>query len=154
MAARRPIVREKAEPYRVGEDDYPFTVRPLAAGEGGGYLIEFPDLPGCISDGETVDEAVANGMDAKREWLAVAREQGRIVPGAGGQLSGKWVQRVPRSLHTRLVERAEREGVSLNTLVISLIAEGLGNPSRTASQADAVETIMRENRDVLKKLAK
>ena len=118
MTARRPAVREKAGPYRVGEDDYPFTVRPLAADEGGGYLIEFPDLPGCISDGETVDEAVANGMDAKRGWLAVAREQGRMVPGTGGQLSGKWVQRVPRSLHTRLVERAEREGVSLNTLVI------------------------------------
>ena len=154
MAARRPGAREKIEPYRVGGDDYPFTVRPLAADEGGGYLVEFPDLPGCISDGETVDEAIANGMDAKREWLAVAREQGRALPGAGGQLSGKWVQRVPRSLHTRLVERAEREGVSLNTLVISLIAEGLGKASKSATQADAAETIMRENRGVLRKLAK
>jgi antitoxin HicB len=153
-AARQPVVREKIERYRAGGDDYPFIVRPLAADEGGGYLIEFPDLPGCISDGETVDEAVANGMDARREWLAVAQEQGRTVPGAGGQLSGKWLQRVPRSLHTRLVERAEREGVSLNTLVISLIAEGLGRPSRAAAQTDTAEAIMRENRDVLKKLAK
>jgi antitoxin HicB len=98
----------------------------LAPDEGGGYLVEFPDLPGCMSDGETVEEAIANGLDAKHAWLTVAREEGRSIPEPGGQLSGKWVQRVPKSLHTRLVERAEREGVSLNTLVVSLIAEGLG----------------------------
>jgi antitoxin HicB len=122
------IARERAAHYRVGGDDYPFTVRPLAADEGGGYLIEFPDLPGCISDGETLEEAITNGMDAKQAWLAVAREENRAIPEPGGQVSGKWVQRVPKSLHSRLVERAEREGVSLNMLVVSLIAEGLGKP--------------------------
>lgn len=154
VARRRAVAREKTGSYRVGENDYPFSVRPLAADEGGGYLVEFPDLPGCISDGETVEEAVLNGLDAKREWLAVAREERRTMPEAGGRLSGKWVQRVPRSLHARLVERAQREGVSLNTLVVSLIAEGLGKPSSAAAQADAAESIMRENRGVLRKLAK
>lgn len=128
--ATRAVAREHVAPYHVGGDDYPFIVRPLTAEEGGGYFIEFPDLPGCISDGETVDEAIANGMDAKRAWLAVLREAGRPVPEPGGQLSGKWVQRVPKSLHARLVERAEREGISLNTLVVSLIAEGLGKSSK------------------------
>lgn len=118
--------QEKPASYHVGGNDYPFTVRPLAAEEGGGYLVEFPDLPGCISDGETVDEAITNGMYAKQEWLAAARELSRQIPEPGGQLSGKWVQRVPKSVHARLVERAEREGVSLNTLVVALIAEGLG----------------------------
>ena len=154
MAAKRPVARERIEPYRVGDYGYPFMVRPLAAEEGGGYLIEFPDLPGCISDGESVEEAVSNGMEAKREWIAAARELGREMPDAGGQLSGKWVQRVPRSLHTRLVERAEREGVSLNTLVITLIAEGLGKPSRLGAQMKTAESVMRTNRDVLKRLAK
>ena len=37
---------------------YAFTIRPLEADEGGGYLIEFPDLPGCMADGETVEEAI------------------------------------------------------------------------------------------------
>lgn len=151
---RRVAAREKAAPYRAGDADYPFSVRPLALEDGGGYLIEFPDLPGCISDGETAEEALSNGMQAKSEWLAAAREQGRTVPDAGGQLSGKWVQRVPKSLHARLVGRAQREGVSLNTLVVSLIAEGLGTPSRLAEQNEAAESIMRENRDVLKRLAK
>src|SRR4030042_3075706 len=41
-------------------------------------------------------------------------------------MSGKWVQRVPKSLHAKLAAKAEKEGVSLNTLVVSLIAEGLG----------------------------
>jgi len=123
-------VRENIAAYRVGGDDYPFTVRPLTAEEGGGYLVEFPDLPGCLSDGETVDEAIASGMDAKRAWIEVAKEANRPIPEPGGQLSGKWVQRVPRSVHARLVERAAREGVSLNTLVVSLIAEGLGRKSK------------------------
>lgn len=83
--------------------DFPCTVRPLAAGEGGGYLVALPDLPGWIFDGETVDEALANGTDAKQAWLAVAREQGRPMPEPDGQLSGKWVQRVPRSVHARPV---------------------------------------------------
>jgi antitoxin HicB len=59
--------------------DYPFAIRPLTAKEGGGYLIEFPGLPGCISDGETVEEAIANGEDAKRAWIAAMREAGRPV---------------------------------------------------------------------------
>ena len=45
----------------MSEVEYRFTVRPMTAEEGGGYLIEFPDLPGCMSDGETIEEAIANG---------------------------------------------------------------------------------------------
>lgn len=52
---------------------FPFVIRPLEAEEGGGFLIEFPDLPGCISDGETIEQAIENGMDAKAAWLRVQR---------------------------------------------------------------------------------
>ena len=38
----------------------------------GGFVVSFPDLPGCISCGETVESAVANAMDAKKEWLVAA----------------------------------------------------------------------------------
>ncbi len=62
--------------------DYPFEVRPLAKEEGGGYLITFPDLPGCMSDGETPEEAIANGLDAAKSWLATAKEfKDPISPG-------------------------------------------------------------------------
>ena len=43
----------------------------------GGFVVSFPDLPGCFSCGETVESAVANAMDAKKEWLAVALEEVR-----------------------------------------------------------------------------
>jgi antitoxin HicB len=110
---------------------YPFAIRPLTRAEGGGYLIEYPDLPGCMSDGETIEEAVANGRDAQQAWIAAMREAGRPVPLPGAEpaagYSGKWVLRTPRSLHQSLAERARREGVSLNTLAVALLAEGLGH---------------------------
>ena len=62
------------------EVEYRFTIRPLAADEGGGYLIEFPDLPGCMSDGETVEEALINGRDARSDWIPAMQEAGRPVP--------------------------------------------------------------------------
>ena len=43
----------------------------------GGFVVSFPDLPGCISCSETVESAVANAMDAKKEWLAAALEEVR-----------------------------------------------------------------------------
>lgn len=118
--------------------EYPFTIRPLADNEGGGYLIEFPDVPGCISDGETPEEAIANGRDALRCCLLTLKEIGNPipVPGGFGAASGQWRQRVPKTLHARLVERARWEGVSLNMLVTTMIAEGLGkrqSPRRRAS---------------------
>lgn len=108
--------------------EYPFILRQLTEEEGSGFLIEFPDLPGCMSDGETAEEAINNGKDAIACWIAAAKEAGRDIPRPGEleAQSGKWVQRVPRSMHLRLVKQAKREGVSLNTLVVSMISEELG----------------------------
>jgi len=107
-------------------EDYPFSIRHLLQEEGGGYLIEFPDLPGCMSDGDTIEEAIENGFDAARCWLEVAMQDDKEPPKPGCSQSGKWVQRVPRSVHARLIGKAKEEGVSLNTLVVSMISEGLG----------------------------
>ena len=121
--------------------DYAFRVRPLTEADGGGYLIEFPDLPGCMSDGETVEEAIANGADAVQSWINTAREVGDPVPPpsrpSDDAYSGRWNMRVPRSLHRRLAERANTEGVSLNTLAATLLAEGLATPrtDRTIDRA-------------------
>jgi antitoxin HicB len=107
--------------------EYPFIIRHLLKEEGGGFLIEFPDLPGCMSDGETIGEAIENGKDAIQAWLEAANEINRPIPNPGeleGQ-SGKWVQRVPKSIHLRLVNRAKDENVSLNTLVITMLTESL-----------------------------
>ncbi len=109
------------------EIKYSFEVRPLSEDDGGGYLITFPDLPGCMSDGETVNEAVENGMDAAMCWLETAKERGQRIPEPKTRYSGQFVQRVPKSLHARLVSFAKHEGVSMNTLVAQFVAEGLAN---------------------------
>lgn len=105
---------------------YPIEVRPLAQEDGGGWLATFPDLPGCMGDGDTPEAAIADGYAAAQAWLEVAARHGDPIPqpGSGGE-SGKFVARVPKSLHTRLAARAEQEGVSMNTLVVSLLAEGV-----------------------------
>jgi len=106
--------------------EYPFTIRKLTKGEGGGWQVEFPDLPGCMADGDSIEDAVGNAGDALRSWLATAKEFKDPIPEPSARLSGKWVQRVPKSLHMKLVAQAGKEGVSLNTLVVSLLSYGIG----------------------------
>lgn len=107
---------------------YPAMVRPLSRDDGGGYLIEIPDLPGCIADGDSLEEALRNAEGAVQEWMAAASAEGRAIPkpGSADLYSGKWVQRVPKTLHMRLASQARREGVSLNAFATALLAEGLG----------------------------
>jgi predicted RNase H-like HicB family nuclease len=59
---------------------YPFIVEPLTAEEGGGFVAIVPDLPGCMSDGETPEEAVRNVADAIAAWIEEAEAIGRPVP--------------------------------------------------------------------------
>lgn len=106
--------------------EYPFQMRPLSSEEGGGWLISFPDLPGCMSDGATPEEAMANGKDALDAWVAAMHEAGKAVPEPDQLPSGRFVARVPRSIHARLAQRAQQEGVSMNSLVSSFLAESLG----------------------------
>jgi antitoxin HicB len=61
-------------------DKYPFTIRSLSAEDGGGYLIEYSDLPGCHSDGETPEEAIVNGRDALRSYLLSCKKHGEPMP--------------------------------------------------------------------------
>ena len=107
-------------------DAYQFTVRPLSKDEGGGYLLEYPDIPGCMSDGETVEEAIANGREALRDCIEVFRESGRKLPKPSVE-AAQWRQRLPRTLYLKLTKQAESEGVSINSLVTAIIAEAIGS---------------------------
>lgn len=60
-------------------ENYRFEIRPLSEEDGGGFLVSFPDLPGCISDGETYEEAIANARDAFAAWIAAHEEEGRLI---------------------------------------------------------------------------
>ena len=64
----------------MSELSYKVEVTPLTAAEGGGYMATVPDMPGCMSDGETPEEAIANVQDAILCWIEAARELGREIP--------------------------------------------------------------------------
>jgi predicted RNase H-like HicB family nuclease len=59
---------------------YAIVITELPAEDGGGYLGAAPDLPGCLSDGATPEEALRNAQAAIEEWLSAARAIGRPIP--------------------------------------------------------------------------
>lgn len=65
--------------------EYPVLISPLSAEDGGGFLATVPDLPGCMSDGETPEEAVTNVQDAILTWIEAAQDLGRQVPAPSRQ---------------------------------------------------------------------
>ena len=79
--------------------DYPFEIRSLSLDEGGGFLISYPDFSDCISDGETVEEALLNGKDALKSTIAALKSKNLPVPApsSGGVASGKFIARVPKT---------------------------------------------------------
>ncbi|WP_241086837.1 type II toxin-antitoxin system HicB family antitoxin [Candidatus Vondammii sp. HM_W22] len=105
-------------------EDYPINVSPIPADEGGGYMVSIPDFPGCIADGNTIDDAIAEAHDAFDAWVMAEQEDKGELP-VPKTYSGQFVQRIPKSLHRQLAKRAETEGVSLNQLATTLLAQGL-----------------------------
>ena len=104
------------------ERKYPVTLYPALEG---GYVAEIKDLPGCVTQGETAEESVAEVEDARVLWIETAYEHGDDIPlpCTDTQYSGKTLLRMPRSLHQKLAEGAEREGIILNQHLVSLLSE-------------------------------
>ena len=90
----------------------------------GGFVASYPDLPGCISCGETVEAAAANAQDAKRAWLEAAMEDGIAIrePDSLDDYSGQFKLRIPKSLHRSLAEHSQREGISMNQYCVYLLS--------------------------------
>ncbi|HWC96643.1 MAG TPA: type II toxin-antitoxin system HicB family antitoxin [Candidatus Sulfopaludibacter sp.] len=109
-------------------DAYPFTVRKLTVEEGGGYLVEYPDLPLCLSDGETIEEAIANGRAALEGSLMCYSQDGRPLPrpSSGQAYSGTFRVRMSKTMHARIAARAKEEGISLNLFVVEAAAQASG----------------------------
>jgi antitoxin HicB len=59
---------------------YAVLLEPLPDSEGGGFLASVPDLPGCMSDADTPEEALKSVSEAIAEWIEEARRLGRDVP--------------------------------------------------------------------------
>lgn len=93
--------------------------------EEGGFVVSFPDLPGCITCGETLESAIANAVDAKKTWIEAALEEGVEIPEPNSlqDYSGQFKLRMPRSLHRSLAEHSQREGISMNQYCVYLLSK-------------------------------
>ncbi len=125
MMARKSQARRDS----VDSGAYAATVFPLPSSEGSGYMASAVELPGCAATGETEAEALEELRDAIRSWILTAREFGDEIPPPASKhhYSGKFLVRVPTSLHRSLALRAGVEGVSLNQLVSTLLSGSLAS---------------------------
>jgi len=104
---------------------YPVTLIPDVTG---GYVVEIENLPGCFSQGETIEEAMNMIEEARRLWLETAYEDGQDIPLPRSEegYSGKFNIRIPKSLHRKLDKQAKKEGVSLNQYVVYALSHATG----------------------------
>lgn len=121
VTVRAEVRRYMELPYRVE----------LVPGEGK-WFVSIPDLPGCMSQGRTVDEAMEMIREAQELWLEGAIEKGLSIPtaGSGEQYNGRILVRVPKDVHRDLARVAERQGVSMNLFVASALARAVGRAER------------------------
>ena len=103
----------------------PYRMEIVPDTDEGGFIVSFPELPGCISCGDTVDKAVENANDAKRAWIEAAIEDGITInePDRIEDYSGQFVLRIPKSLHKTLSDNSKREGVSMNQYCMYLLSK-------------------------------
>lgn len=107
--------------------EYDLRIRKLSENDGGGWFAEIPLLPGCMADGESVEEAVDNLNAAKKSWIETSIELGREVPEPlSDDFSGQLRVRMPKSLHRDLSLRAKEENISLNQFIIYHLSKGIG----------------------------
>lgn len=108
--------------------NYPSQITKIDDADGGGFLIEVPLLKGCMSDGETVEEAYNNLEEAKKEWFTYMLENNLEIPEpvTANAYSGKFVVRIPKTLHKIITEQSKREGLSLNQYVANVLAFAAG----------------------------
>lgn len=104
---------------------YQFVVQHIKDESGNYYFGKVLELDGCQSDGETVEELYDNLKEVMEGWLEVKLEYGDPIPEPviESNYSGKFVLRLPKSLHQKLSIEAEVEGVSLNQYALYKLAK-------------------------------
>jgi len=95
--------------------------------EDGGYALHYPELPGCITCAETIEQGLKMIEDVKKSWFETCIEDNYPIPEPSKieDYSGQFKLRIPKSLHKVLADRSKQEGVSMNQLCVYLLAEGV-----------------------------
>jgi predicted RNase H-like HicB family nuclease len=105
----------------------PYT-RELIKNEDGTWFARIVEFVGCMTEGDTAEEAIENLEDAMATWVEAHLEDGDPIPPplSTDQYSGKFLMRVPKTLHRELARRADLEGVSLNQYALVALSRCVG----------------------------
>ena len=100
---------------------YPFI---LEQDEDGSFFIQFPDLPGCMTCGASIEETLEMGNDAKKCWIESALQDGAFIPEpkAVDDYPDNFKLRLPKTLYKQLAINASAEGVSMNQYCLYLLS--------------------------------
>ena len=97
----------------------PYRMEIIPDQEEGGYTVKFPDLPGCLTCSDSLENLLASALDAKKAWFEAAIDEGISIAEPGDDenitaYSGQFKIRMPKSLHRSLSLHAKKEGISMN----------------------------------------
>ncbi|MFB3882394.1 MAG: type II toxin-antitoxin system HicB family antitoxin [Armatimonadota bacterium] len=123
MTTRKTRERKDVEYYM----SLPYAVE-VRQYEDGTWFARMPELRGCMTEADTLDELMEMIRDAQRAWIEACLEDGTPIPEPQhpDTYSGQFRLRLPRSLHRELAERAEQEGTSLNQMVVAMLSRAAG----------------------------
>jgi antitoxin HicB len=115
----------------------PYTIE-LVRQDDSTWFARVVELPGCITEGDSPQDATAMIYDAMAAWIEVALEDGLPVPEpkSSEEYSGKFVVRASKSLHRDLAAAALREDVSLNQYIVTQLARSVGRPEAATTRRE------------------
>lgn len=101
-----------------------YKIEVVADKQEGGYVLSCPELKGCITCAETIQEGIVQIEDAKKSWFTACLEDGITIPEPIDieEYSGQFKLRMPKSLHKELAERSKQEGISMNQYCVYLLS--------------------------------
>ena len=105
----------------------PYRVEVVEDKEEGGYALHCPELSGCMTCADTIEQGFRMIEDAKREWFMACLEDGITIPEPSRleDYSGQFKLRLPKSLHRLLAQRSDEEGASMNQYCVYLLSKGI-----------------------------
>lgn len=105
----------------------PYRIEIVADEIEGGYVFQCPELHGCMTCADTIEEGIKMLEDAKRCWFTACIEDGIAIPEPVHleDYSGQFKLRLPKSLHRLLAQKSSEEGVSMNQYCVYLLSKGI-----------------------------
>ncbi|MCL1819877.1 MAG: type II toxin-antitoxin system HicB family antitoxin [Oscillospiraceae bacterium] len=94
---------------------------------GDGYALRCPELRGCVTCADTIEDGMKMIEDAKLCWFEAYIEDGTPIPEPSNleDYSGQFKLRLPKSLHKLLSEKSQQEGISMNQYCLYLLSNGV-----------------------------